>query len=78
LGAYGIARQLLEGYRERMAFLEIAESIDAAATVSLRTPAGRALAEPRVAAMREFSRRLREEYREFSASAPSPSGRRLE
>ncbi|HEV8231530.1 MAG TPA: hypothetical protein VGQ75_04230 [Thermoanaerobaculia bacterium] len=75
LGAYGIARQLLEGYRERMDFLEIADSIDAAATVSLRTSAGRALAEPRVAAMKEFSRRLREEYREFSGSAPPPTGR---
>jgi hypothetical protein len=53
LGAYGIARQLLEGYRERLEFPEIAET-------------GRALAEPRIETMREFARRLREEYEEFS------------
>jgi hypothetical protein len=66
LGAYGIARRLLEGYRERMEFPEIADSIDEAAAAPLATAEGRALAAPRVAAMKEFSRRLREEYREFS------------
>ena len=67
LGAYGIARRLLEGYRERMEFPEIADAIDEAAAAPLATDAGRALAGPRIAAMREFSRRLRDEYREFSA-----------
>ncbi len=71
LGAYGIARRLLEGYRERMDFGEIADSIDAAAAMPLKTAEGRALAAPRVAAMKEFSKRLREEHAEFS---PSPSG----
>ncbi|HEY3172557.1 MAG TPA: hypothetical protein VGK86_08275 [Thermoanaerobaculia bacterium] len=66
LGAYGIARQLLEGYRERLDFLEIAESIEASGQAPLTTETGRALAEPRIAAMREFARRLREEYEEFS------------
>jgi hypothetical protein len=66
LGAYGIARQLLEGYRERLDFLEIAESIEASGQTPLSTEAGRALAEPRMEAMREFARRLREEYEEFS------------
>lgn len=66
LGAYGIARRLLEGYRERMDFGEIAAAIDEAAAAPLKTAAGRALAEPRVAAMKEFSKRLRAEYREFS------------
>lgn len=66
LGAYGIARRLVEGYRERMDFTEMADSIDEAAASPLRTEAGRALAAPRIAAMKEFSRRLREEYREFS------------
>lgn len=66
LGAYGIARRLLEGYRERMDFSEIADAIEEAAAMTLRTPEGRALAAPRIAAMKEFSKRLRDEYREFS------------
>lgn len=66
LGAYGIARRLVEGYRERMDFTEMADSIDEAAAEPLRTEAGRALAAPRIAAMKEFAGRLREEYREFS------------
>ena len=66
LGAYGIARRLVEGYRERMDFTEMADSIDEASVAPLRTEAGRALAGPRIAAMREFARRLRDEYREFS------------
>jgi hypothetical protein len=69
LGAYGIARRLLEGYRERMDFGEIADSIDEAAAEPLATPEGRVLAAPRIEAMRAFSKRLRDEYREFS---PSP------
>src|SRR5687768_408276 len=67
LGAYGIARRLVEGHRERMDFTEMADSIDEAAAYPLRTEAGRALAAPRVAAMREFAERLRSEFREFSA-----------
>ena len=65
IGAYGIARRLLDGYRERMDFGEMADSIDAAAAIRLRTEAGRALAVPRVAAMRAFASRLRSEYAEF-------------
>jgi len=67
LGAYGIARRLLEGYREQMDFAEIADAIDEAAASPLRTDAGRTLAQPRIAAMKEFSQRLREEHREFSS-----------
>ena len=66
LGAYGIARRLVDGYRERMDFSEMADSIDEAAAAPLRTEAGRALAAPRIAAMREFADRLRREYREFA------------
>jgi hypothetical protein len=66
LGAYGISRMLLDGYRERLDFGETADAIDEAAKASLRTEAGRALAAPRIAAMKEFSSRLREEYREFA------------
>jgi hypothetical protein len=69
LGAYGIARRLLEGYREQMDFAEIADAIDEAAEAPLATPAGRTLAEPRIAAMREFSRRLRAEYYEFAGES---------
>lgn len=71
LGAYGVARRLVEGYRERMDFTEMADSIDEAASLPLRTDAGRALAAPRIAAMREFARRLREEYGEFSPGGAS-------
>jgi hypothetical protein len=66
LGAYGIARRLVEGYRERMDFPEMADAIDEAGAAPLRTEAGRALAGPRIAAMREFADRLRREHREFS------------
>ena len=66
LGAYGIARRLVEGYRERMDFGEMADAIDEAAAAPLRTEAGRALAAPRIAAMKEFAERLRREYREFA------------
>ena len=41
LGAYGISRMLLEGYRERLDFGETADAIDEAAKVPLRTEAGR-------------------------------------
>lgn len=66
LGAYGITRRLLEGYRERMDFAEMADAIEEATAAPLLTDAGRALASPRIAAMKEFSRRLRDEYREFA------------
>jgi hypothetical protein len=72
LGAYGIARRLVEGYRERMDFVEMADAIDEATAPPLKTAEGRALAGPRIAAMREFAKRLRDEYQEFS---PSPTGR---
>jgi hypothetical protein len=67
LGATGIARLLLEGYRERQDFLEMAGAIERAADVPLATEAGRRLAEPRREAMRRFAEQLREEH------APSPS-----
>jgi len=66
MGAYGIARSIVEGYRERMDFLEMSDSIEEAARVPLRTEAGRRLAENRRATMLEFAKRLREEYREFA------------
>ena len=65
LGAYGIARSLVEGYRERQDFLEMAAAIEEEAEVALRTPEGRRMAEPRRAAMRDFARRLRDEFAEF-------------
>jgi len=75
IGAYGIARRLLEGYREQMDFSEIAGAIGEAAKAPLRTDVGRELAAPRVATMLDFARRLREEHREFAPSSPSHSGR---
>jgi len=62
LGATGIARLLLEGYRERQDFLEMAEAIEKAAGVELATEVGRRLAVPRREAMRQFAEQLRGEW----------------
>jgi hypothetical protein len=69
LGATGIARRLIEGYRERQDFLEMADAIEEAARKPLRTESGRALAEPRRETMRQFAATLREEYRDFGREA---------
>ncbi len=65
LGAYGTVRSLVEGYRERQDFLEMAAAIEEEAGVALRTPAARKMAGPRRDTMRDFARKLREEYAEF-------------
>jgi hypothetical protein len=67
MGAHGIVRQLLDGYRERLELLEMAEGIERGASRTLRTAPGESLAQLRRQTMREFSRRLREEYAEFGA-----------
>ena len=69
MGAYGIVRQLLEGYRERRELPEMAEAIEQAAGRVLRTSAGETLAESRRKTMREFARRAREEHEEFRGPA---------
>jgi hypothetical protein len=71
LGAFGIARSLVESYRERLDIAEIAAAIERAAETPLRTEAGRALAEPRREIMRRFARRLREELDEFGRISDS-------
>jgi late competence protein required for DNA uptake (superfamily II DNA/RNA helicase) len=53
-----------------MDFAEMADAIDEATVAPLLTDAGRALAAPRIAAMKEFSKRLRQEYQEFSSLTP--------
>jgi hypothetical protein len=65
MGAYGIARHLREGYRERQDFAEMAETIEQAAAKPLATAAGEELAVNRRKTMLDFARRLREEYDEF-------------
>jgi hypothetical protein len=65
MGAYGVARSLVEEYRERSDVPEMAEAIDAAAGEELRTDRGRSLAEERRGTMRAFAEKLREEFREF-------------
>jgi hypothetical protein len=67
MGAHGIVRQLLDGYRERLELLEMAEGIEREASRTLRTAPGESLAQLRRQTMRDFSRRLREEYAEFGA-----------
>jgi hypothetical protein len=73
MGAYGIARGLADAYRERLEIIEMADAIDAAAAVPLRTERGRELAEPRRALMEEFAQRLRQEHAEFGR--PGTKGR---
>ena len=66
MGAYGIAHGLADAYRERLGILEMAEAIEAAAGLPLRTEAGRRLAGARREVMRAFARQLRAEHAEFS------------
>lgn len=66
MGAYGVARLVAEAYRERLAILEIAASVEKAAALPLLTEAAEELARPRRAAMRDFAARLRAEHAEFA------------
>jgi len=68
VGAYGIARLAAAGSRERMDLREVAAEIERDARDDFRTPAGRAIAAPRLEWMRAFARRLREEVDEFAAT----------
>jgi hypothetical protein len=65
LGAYGLARLVALGNRERMDFGELAEEIERGARDDLRTEKGRALAARRLAVMRDYARELRREREEF-------------
>jgi HD superfamily phosphodiesterase len=65
MGAIGVARLAQQGYRERLSFEEMADVIEEAARLPLKTPAGETLAGQRRAIMLEFACRLREEHREF-------------
>lgn len=65
LGAYGIARIVAEGARERMDFRELSGAIESEARDDFRTTRGRELAFPRLALMRDFAARLRQELEEF-------------
>ncbi len=66
MGAYGVARSLTEGYRERLEIPEMADAIEEAARAPLATDEGRALAEERRTLMLEFAERLRKEHAEFA------------
>ena len=68
MGAYGIARSLTEGYRERLDIPEMADAIEEAARAPLSTDEGRALAEERRTLMLEFAERLRKEHAELGAA----------
>ena len=69
MGAYGIARSLTEGYRERLEIPEMAEAIEEDARSPLASDEVRALAELRRALMLEFAARLRREHAEFDRTA---------
>ncbi len=66
MGAYGIARGLADAYRERLEILEMAQAIEDAAGMTLRTETGERLAAPRRELMRQFAGRLRAEHAEFA------------
>lgn len=66
MGAYGVARGMVQGHRERMNLLEMAGEIEESARALLLTEAGRALGEKRRGVMRSFAQSLREEHAEFS------------
>ncbi len=66
MGAYGIARGLLEGYRERMDMLEMADAIEEASRVPLLTEAGETFGRRRREKMLDFAAELRREYAEFA------------
>lgn len=68
LGAYGVARSLVEEYRERSDISETAAAIEEAGRLELKTARGREIAEPRKATMREFAARLRAELEEFEGT----------
>ena len=69
MGAYGVAHGLADAYRERLSILEMAEAIEAAAQIPLRTEVGRRLAGARREVMLAFARQLRAEHAEFSCAA---------
>jgi hypothetical protein len=70
MGARGVARVLMEGRREGLAFLEMAEEIEKAAASPLRTEAGETLAADRRRIMIDFARNLAQEEEEFRAEVP--------
>jgi hypothetical protein len=75
MGARGVARALMEGRREGLAFLEMAEEIEKAAASPLRTKAGETLAADRRRIMLEFARTLareEDEFRSTAAAVPLP------
>jgi hypothetical protein len=75
MGARGVARSLMEGRREGLAFLEMADEIERAAGLPLRTEAGETLAADRRRMMLDFARTLKQEEEEFrstAAAVPSP------
>jgi len=65
IGAYGIVRLAAAGSRERLDLAEVAVEIEREARDDFRTPEGKALAAPRLSAMRDFARQLRREIAEF-------------
>jgi len=66
MGSAAVARIAQRGYRERLTFEELAETIETAARRALKTPAAESLATARREGMLDFARRLREEHREYS------------
>jgi hypothetical protein len=75
MGARGVARAVIEGRREGLAFTEVAEEIEKSGASPLRTTAGEALAADRRRMMLEFARELareEEEFRSTPAGVPSP------
>ncbi len=69
VGAYGVARLLVEGARERMTLAEMADEIDARMeSARFATESGRRLARERLAYAMDFAAKLRAEAAEFGSA----------
>ncbi|MEO6323659.1 MAG: hypothetical protein ABIT01_07545 [Thermoanaerobaculia bacterium] len=74
VGAYGVTEALVQGTKERMTLLELAEEIESRMNgVTFATAAARELAHDRIEFARAFARRLAEEAREFEPAAVTAS-----
>lgn len=66
IGAYGIARVTADASKHRLSLAELASEIESQARDDFKTARGRELSAPRLALMRDFARRLREEVEAFA------------
>jgi hypothetical protein len=66
IGAYGLVRITADASKHRVSLTELAQEIERETLDDCRTARGRELSAPRLALMREFARRLRDEIDAFA------------